>query len=245
MSKRYVVISSNNNPDYEFYVPIVMWAWQQLGWGVINLKPFDLPPYKEETITQCIRLYTAILKDLNGVPLEKDDILMTSDADMIPLSAYWNPDPAEITTYGRDLTDYHFPMCYIAMTKHRWGKVMNLNSNNIRELMVRDLQNTNALSEDRVKAWVTDQDIITDRLNKFSHPRTDVSRGTDPKTGYPIGRVDRSTNCKLPNGQLIDFHAPRKGWEHADKIKEVLTLAFGELPKEFDEHVKKYHESKV
>lgn len=236
--KRYVVISHNDNPDYEFYIPIVKWAWQVCGWGVLAIKPFPLPPYDEVTITQCVRLYAGILK-----AIEKDDILMTSDADMIPLADYWQPKMYDITTYGKDLTDYHFPMCYIAMTKRKWGQVMNLNSKDIKELMSRDLKDTSALSEDPTKKWVVDQDIITERLKNFD--RIDISRGTDRKTSYPLGRVDRSTNCKIPEGPLIDFHAPRKGWEHGETIKNVLKLAFGSYPEEINDHIEDYKNKAV
>ena len=59
--KKYVIISSNSNPDYEWYLPLVKWAWNKLGWEVVCLRPFKSDIYREETITQCIRLYAALL----------------------------------------------------------------------------------------------------------------------------------------------------------------------------------------
>lgn len=234
--KRYVIISSNNNPDYDFYVPIVKWSWHQLGWGVINLQPFELKPYSEVTITQCMRLYAAMLKELpNGQVIEKDDILMTSDADMIPLSDYWNPKYYDITCYGRDLTDYHYPMCYIAMSKRNWGKVMNINSKDIRELMRRDLELISPTPETE-DTWFADQNLITHKINNHTEKPVLIDRGFDTETSLPLGRIDRSNNCEIPKGKLIDFHAPLNGWNHIEKIKEILKMAFGELPESIDKY---------
>ena len=230
--KRYVILSTNDNPDYEFYIPLATWAWNKIGWDVVVLKPFPLEPYREETITQVMRLYAGMLK-----MFEADDLIMTSDADMIPMVDYWNPKPDEITIYGHDLTNYiHVPICYIAMNKTNWQKVMNLNSTDIKELMHRDLEPSNALSSERDKWWGVDQDIITERLSH--HSVTKIDRGTEPGSYLPLGRLDRA-GMKYPK-EMIDFHAPRQGWAHIDKIKEALLKSFDEFPEWLDEHVNKY-----
>jgi hypothetical protein len=230
---RTVIISTNDNPAYSFYVPIVTWAWNKLGWDVLVLKPFELPPYREETITQVCRLYAAMLKQFS-----KEDIIMISDADMIPLSNYWTPTSDNITCYGHDLTGYnHYPMCYIAMSKNSWGKVMNLNSNNIKELMERDLKDTNALSDEWSKWWQVDQDIITDRLSKFEV--TKIDRGIEPGSHFPLGRIDRGNGMNI-TGTLIDCHAPRDGWQHIEKIKEILKLSFNDLPAWIDSYTRDF-----
>ena len=123
--RKAVVIAHNGNPDYSFYVPIVNWLWRKLGWEVIitdisrEIEFKELKEYRTETISQCVRLYAA-----NYYPFY--DYILVSDADMIPLSNYWNPDFKDITSYGRDLTDYHFPMAYIGMNVDNWCKVMEL-----------------------------------------------------------------------------------------------------------------------
>lgn len=223
---KYVVISSNKNPDYEFYLPLVEWAWNRLGWDVIIMYPFNCFPYKEETITQCMRLYVASLSELN---LLDDDLLMTSDADMIPLADYWKPNPNEITAYGHDLTGYqHVPMCYIAMNVANWKKVMNL-TNDMNHCMQRDLADSKALSPNKTEWWGVDQDIITERLSR--HTVTKIDRSIEPNSYLPKGRFDRAS-MQYPKTPLIDFHAPREGWKHFDKIKEVITKAFGSFPDE-------------
>lgn len=232
---KYIVISSNQNPDYEFYVPIAKWAWKQFGWETICLRPFALNGFREETITQCIRLYAA--NYLKGNPL-----LMTSDADMIPLSDYWNPDPARITTYGHDLTGYvHYPMCYISMTADRWRDVMNLTGDMYAD-MKRDLENSKAKSLLWSEWWQVDQDIIAERLNEQvyadgweigkvhnhwgKHKVMKVDRGVEPGSHLPMGRVDRA-GMKWTADAPIDFHAPKKPELHREEINDVLTRVFG------------------
>ena len=224
---RTVVLSCDKNPDYVFYVPIVCWAWNKLGWKTHTITNVPTLYPNKVTAFQCARLYQCTSDDLKD-----DDMLMTSDADMIPLSDYWNPDPDIITTYGHDLTDFkHIPICYIAMTKLNWKKVMDIKELPMNHYLDRDLFLYNT------DEWTKDQEIITDKLNK--HEFKNIQRGVDKSTGYPIGRVDRSTGCKIVN-PLIDFHAPRHGWKHLDKIKEVLTLAFGEFPEWLDKRAKGY-----
>lgn len=230
----HVVISTNNNPRYKYYTPLVKWAWEKLEWNLITLSPFQLPPYKEETITQCVRLYACILKSI-----QPDDIVMTSDADMMPLSNYWQPDNVKLNIYGHDLTDYkHTPICYIAAPKHIWGELMHLNSANVKELMDRDLKVTKALSDNFCDWWQVDQDIITERINDFKERNpgrwVNIDRGTE-STGYPAGRFDRSV-MKYPENGLVDFHLPADGWNHTDIIKEVMTKAFNELPEWIDQY---------
>jgi hypothetical protein len=166
--------------------------------------------------------------------VNNEDIIMTSDADMLPLSDYWQPNAADITVYGHDLTGHQqVPMCYVAMTKANWLKVMNLApmSYSLAHYLRRDLADTNALSTVQHEWWVVDQDILTDRLSK--HQVVNVLRGIEPNSYLPLGRMDRANMKQYPQ-TLIDFHGPRKGWEHLPKIKEILLKAFGELPEWFD-----------
>jgi len=216
---RYVVISTNDKPAYSWYVPIVQWAWKQFGWETICLRPFILNGYREETITQCVRLYAANM--FNGDP---STILMTSDADMIPMSDYWNPNENKITVYGHDLTGYqHTPICYIAMSANKWRDVMHLTGEMYADMKI-DLANSKAKSSVKNEWWQVDQDIITERLSHHEYVRVD--RGIEPGGHLPLGRMDRY-GMKYPAGPMIDFHAPHNPTECRDKINEVLMTGFG------------------
>ncbi len=139
-TKKYVVVSSNNNRDYLFYAPYIEKAWNNYGWDVCmiithDVNPLDLNKANESTViiqlpkieglrtesmAQAGRLYAA-----NYLPA--DALIMTSDMDLLPLSDYWHPDINDITVYGHDLTWHSFyPMGYIAMSGANWFKYMGL-----------------------------------------------------------------------------------------------------------------------
>lgn len=231
--KKYIVLSVNDNPRYLYHIPLVCWAWRKFGWEPLiffvgnrkNIVDFSLSPlqgnvlslqshegYKSDTIAQVSRLYAACL--FNGY-------LMTSDADMLPLSDYWQADPEVITTWGRDLTDYHYPICYIGMRSELWKVVMKLDSERYNSLIGRDLRK-------QANMWTLDQDLITERLNASGIALHMVNRDTDKKTGYPIGRVDRSA-WHLNHDVFIDahlFHDVHLDDRKFDKILQLLHLTW-------------------
>jgi hypothetical protein len=238
----FVVTSVNGIARYNFYIPIIKWAWEKLGWQLLVLTPFELHPFRNETITQCIRLYASILKTI-----KPDDMVMTTDADMIPLSDYWQPDNTKLTIYGHDLTNFnHVPICYIAAPKYIWGEMMHLSTPNVKELMQRDLTGSKALSEIQSEWWQVDQDIVTERVKDFEKLFTDhvvkINRGVE-NTGYPLGRFDRSVMKYPESGKLIDFHCPVDGWNHIETIKDVLIKSFGEHPPWIDSYTSEFKAS--
>lgn len=242
--KKYIVLSVNENPEYLFYLPLVCWAWRKFGWepfifinGLDNQPPifdfvykntdcrmhnydkvFAIDGFQSETITQISRLYAACVFD------NSEDYLMTGDIDMLPLSDYWKFDEKEITVWGHDLTAYqHYPICYIGMPVGKWVEVMGLTSRDYNAMIKRDLnQLPQAKSIDPVIRWVTDQDLITQRLNATQFKKISVPRGTGAN-GYPIGRVDRSA-WTLNQPQFIDAHLFRGIYESPTGPKYAATM---------------------
>lgn len=240
--KKHVVLSVNENPKYFAYLPLVTWAWRKFGWepiiffrgelfnslavmifktaGINEANGWQLPSLKEygsDTITQISRLYAACV-------VTEQAFIMTSDVDMIPLSDYWDFNEEAITIWGHDLTGYqHTPICYIGMKASYWKEVMKLESNDYNALIKRDLDSMpNAKSEDSVKRWVVDQDLITERINASTHPKEIIIRGMY-ENGYPIGRVDRSAWSQLHN-TYIDCHGPHDLLENPDSREKLMRL---------------------
>lgn len=248
---RYIVLGVNDNPKYLYFIPLIYWAWRHFGWHPIlfysgdifdkrldlisetfdklhdnmsikmkHLYKFECYPlypingFKSDTIAQVSRLYGSCVKR------HPQSILMTSDCDMLPLSDYWNPSDLNITCYGRDLTDYHYPICYSAMTPSNWINVMMLTGEDYNYCIKEDLE----LRDPKTNSWLWDQDILTERLNMYG-PKliTRVDRGTDKRTGYPLGRVDRS-NWHLNHTKLIDSHLPHDVLTNDDSFHKVLNL---------------------
>lgn len=244
--KKYIVLGVNDNPKYLYYLPLVVWAWKKFGWDVItfycgkvdfasklihDFKKYDIreclkyEKYESSTISQVARLYGACVTD---------GLIMTSDVDMLPLSDYWKPGD-DVTTYGRDLTDYHYPICYISMPSMSWIEVMNISSNLYGVHLRRDLRTQKDM-------WGLDQDIITENLLAYGKDKiTHINRGTDKRTGYPVGRVDRS-NWHLNHSQLIDAHLPHDILTNDASYKKVCELLAHVWPKEDFTWYKQYHE---
>lgn len=244
--KKYIVLGVNENPKYLYYLPLVAWAWRKLGWEVLtfycgkvpfaerlipNFKNYNIREclvyegYQSATISQVARLYGACVVD---------GLLMTSDVDMLPLSDYWNPDESSVTTYGRDLTDYHYPICYISMDSISWREVMNIKSNLYGVHIRRDMRI-------QKNQWILDQDIITENLLLYGKEKIiHIDRGTDKKTNYPIGRVDRS-HWTLDHKQLIDAHLPHDILTNEASYKKVCDLLAHVWPNEDFTWYKNYH----
>lgn len=265
--RKAVVISSTKDDNYLFYLPVVVWCWNKLGWHVYCSLPenytndvpylnkyelivkncgeqfsgfvyFEEPEIRTVTIAQCIRLYAADNIVYNKEIDSKSDgylydFLMISDIDMMPLSDYWQPKENEITAYGRDLSDKHYPMCYVAANLKNWWEIMNLtgyiNSDMQRDLYKREDVNSDLWNE----YWQVDQNLLTEKLNQQNVVRID--RGINPETGYPMGRVDRSAWDKsLLQKERIDAHLPREGYtEHNfQKILKLIKECFNPTEEE-------------
>lgn len=251
--KKFIVLSVNDNPAYLFHVPLVVWAWRYFGWEPVIfwhsdadrqshsilwlihengvawedihwIRNFGFGDYHSDTITQISRLY--------GCCIPGDNYLMTGDIDMIPLSDYWKPDMDKLTVYGRDLTDYHYPICYIGAPRAMWADIMDLGPFNYNVAIKRDLdQLPQALSTDKTKRWVTDQDLITERINNSNYTPVRIDRGTDKRTGYPIGRIDRS-HWTLQHEQYIDAHMFHDVHRNEDSFKKTLNMLHTVFPNE-------------
>jgi hypothetical protein len=257
--KKYIVISSNDNLKYLYFKPLVQWCWNRIGWKTIFfynrggeitknitdieqltsdtigekegfIRQVKVDGYKSETIVQCVRLY--------GSCIMKNDYLMTSDVDLIPLSDYWHPSDSTVTTYGRDLTDYHYPMAYIGMPSYLWSGVIKITDNDVNKNLKRDLD---YYIPKQKNIWTTDQQIITERLLEYGKEKiTHINRGTDKRTGYPLGRVDRS-NWRLDHAQLIDAHLPHDILTNDRSFHNVMELLHTVWPSESFTWFLSYH----
>jgi len=227
-----VVISANDNDEYLFFVPIVSWAWRSLGWNVhccftgdkesdkfkfvkenskdvVFSYPENIEGVRNETLTQLSRLYA--YKNIES------GYIMTSDVDMLPLSDYWKFDISKITAWGRDLSDVHYPICYVGAEKYLWNNIMCGGD------MLSDLQTSKYASDKWSEWWQIDQDILTEKLNKQNVTRID--RGIAPNTHYPLGRIDRGSWDKTKDQSLrIDAHLLRPGYTNENWIKIIHLI---------------------
>jgi hypothetical protein len=257
--KKYVSLAVNDNPKYMYYIPLVTWAWQKFGWEChISYCPENTqdriitpleslvfgyhkcymvkPTGKTETTAQISRLFAwADIRAYEWDALKSGSqfYMLTSDADMLPLSNIWEPIDGSITCYGRDLTDFHYPICYIGMDDILWDIVTETDGD------YADDKVKNALNGRQIK-WTADQDFITEKLLKHRNDIVHIDRGTDKRTGYPRGRVDRS-NWRLDHEQLIDCHMPHDILTNDKSFHKVMELLHLNWPKEDFKWVVEYH----
>lgn len=251
--KKFVVISTNNNPDYFEYIPYQEKAWANLGWDLIimvtpDFNPInfetslqstlicrlpEVPEIRTQTLAQMGRLYAAHYVGI-------DSFLMTCDMDLIPLSDYWKPDLNKITVYGHDLTDHtYYPMGYVGMSAQNWLDKLQI-TNDTRTDILRDCGRTMiknpatdkmemaAYSDNWEVWWNTDWRLLTDRLMPFKDQITFIDRGrrtVQPNKGtFAFGRVDRGDSMQVPNEKLIDIHSENHNVKHPDKWKRFIDV---------------------
>jgi hypothetical protein len=99
---------------------------------------------------------------------------------------------------------------------------MGLTSTDYNALIKRDLdQMPESKSTNKAIVWTLDQELITQRLRKFD--KVNIERGTDKRTGYPVGRVDRSA-WTLNHEVFIDSHLPRSAYKDKKAFNQIMGL---------------------
>lgn len=239
--KRYVILSTNANPDYYFFAPYAEKAWNKLGWDVCIMLTHDVNPndiltenkntilvqvpkvegLRVETVAQASRLYAANYLNL-------DALLMTCDMDLIPLRDYWKPDPGAITVYGFDLTwRKYIPMGYVAMSGHKWKEKMMCTYDTAAD-MLRDANETKiAFSDDWNTYWNFDWDLLTKRLMPFKNEITFIDRGQVNIAGATLakGRVDRyNWQETMKQAEWIDAHCHNNNVKDPGKMEDFLSV---------------------
>jgi hypothetical protein len=226
---KYVILSTDNNPDYYSLLPLVCHSWQKIGYTPIvimvnvpeNVKHilleycrgFNLPvssieAVKDSTLAQLKRLFVA--KDCDP----GDDILITADADMVIARDIFTHDVSQgqIVSYGFDLTGRsEIPICYVAARAAKW-----------RELMGEFTIPEKAYSERWEDYWSVDQQLLTQRAHAYGMYKIEFAdRGNQNKHGLPTGRWDRHDWAHIPDS-IIDVHMKRGDWNAQYQVAERL-----------------------
>lgn len=235
---KYIVVSTNNNPDYYLYAPYLERAWNNYGWNLcvmvtddVDSKELNLSnpssiiirlpiieKLRDATIAQVGRLYAA-----NYLP--HDSLIMTSDMDLLPLRDYWHPHPERITIFGHDLTDYtYYPMGYVAMTGKKWFEKMQLTYNTKNDMLKDANELQIAYSDDWNIWWNYDWTLLTKRLKPSASEILFINRGRG-HSGFAYGRIDRGDSCIIPQGEtLIDAHLENNNSTHPEKFNKFISL---------------------
>lgn len=226
MNKR-VILSTDSTKDYWDLLPLVCYSWNK-----IDIKPIvyvvgNIPDIvkwyckadfeqvepvwhvRDSTLAQLWRLFAWV--DARN----ENDVLITSDADMVIAKNIFNEDVSgnKIVSYGHDLTGYgSYPMCYVMARAETW-------SNLIPDLNIPD----DARSEDWARYWEADQFLLTKKIKEYGLDKVQIiKRGHDAANhGLPIGRWDRYKFENIPR-DIIDVHMPRGDFDAQVKVFKHL-----------------------
>lgn len=224
---KYVILSTDNNPEYYSLLPLVCYSWRKIGyWPIIyaiNVPEeiqfllmthcpghvFGNPSIKDvkdSTFAQLKRLFVKGCAD--------DDILLTGDADMVIAKDIFTHDVSggQIVSYGFDLTGKsEIPICYVRATARKW-----------RELMGDTFIPDSAYSDQWERYWSSDQQLLTLRASQYGMNRiTFIDRGNQNKHGLPTGRWDRHDWANIPDN-IIDVHMKRNDWDAQIQVFQRL-----------------------
>lgn len=239
-----VILSSDNNPDYLFCLPIVAKSWELQGFDycidiesdnrircIDKFVDFDSIDYfrnsnynklSDSSNAQIHRLYTRLL--------DENTPMILGDADMFIGSDFLYKRFDLINVFGHDLTDRnHIPMCYVMMTSKQWEQIMG-----------HDMEG-DVMKYGGDNQWCWDQDILTAKLKQYGYENINfIDRGTDPSNhNLPLGRWDRYGGFLRPRGVIHDVHLPRKPYSD-EWFTKILAMCKDLYPNEDWEWVEEY-----
>jgi hypothetical protein len=211
----YVIISSDDNPLYKDFYPIVAKRWYDLGF-----KTYYINITNEDSITKNVWGYIHKIKAIESVSTGFqsqvvrlfsskfiDGNLLMSDIDMLPLNGDY------YSQYNNELTDDnviiysgqpygnvpYYPMCYVLSNSKNYIKYLDIENLTFE-------QYCKMLSDKYGQAWNTDENFMYDKFennkDKVLIKSRDFSRRVDR------GNWNYDINL-LKQGYYIDSHMLR------------------------------------
>lgn len=221
MKIKYSIVSSDKNPLYLDFWPIVRDLWINL----IKIKPIlvlisdktlvtdygdfiiheieELKNHSSAFQSQVVRMF--ITKYYN------DDVCLTSDIDMLPLSfQYFNSivnqekDDSIVILSADAYQNIRYPLCYNVAKGSTYNQILNLNCS------FQDYCDRLSMYN---QGWDTDELYFGKCIHEFPEKNRVILRNRGWNYGMALNRIDRvawyyDTNL-LKNGQYIDCHSLR------------------------------------
>lgn len=246
------IVSTTFDDKYLWNLPLVTWCWNKIGVKVVCFMPenrsqkdldklilidkthniidakfqdyrFDAPKHKEATYAQVARLYAGCL----DLPLT-DDAIITTDIDLLPFGEYLKFYAGDICLFGGDLLagEKMYPMCYCSMTYKTWQQVMEVGNKAFQECLDEKLGHIEA-EHFRGNYWCFDQELLYNQAQKSFRPIHIYNRAKLPER-FATRRLDRDDAYLMERDvtDVIDFHLPRPGYEHFEKIITILEKIY-------------------
>jgi hypothetical protein len=226
----YVIISSDDNPMYKDFYPIIAKRWHDLGfktyyvnitdknsiekneWGYLhNIKALDFVSTAFQS--QVVRLFCSKFIDGN---------LLMSDIDMLPINKdYFLFNSKELTDenvvlysgqpYG---VNPFYPMCYVLSNSKTFIKFLEIQDLNFEEYC-------KMLLEKYGKKWNTDENFMYDKFQNH-HDKLIIKKNRD--FNRRIDRGNWNYNIEdLKDGYYIDSHILRPYQQYKEEIDKLIN----------------------
>lgn len=268
---KFAIISTDSNVDYSFVSPVSALVWREvigiepIVYTVGNEKEWNDKPkartslaqldewnisrkfinavdeYRSSTVAQVSRMFAA------ADPFDSDDMLITTDADMWPLSRQWfeQIQNDKLTLfYGNAYGTDRFPMCYISGKAGIWRDILSIQAEGISKVVTRHLMMHLHPKADDGTAWHHDEIFLGGKIKSWSgYPSMThiVNRYGDP----PNDRIDRACWPAVPNiSSAVDAHLCRPIYDHNiwhTKHRPILAQILNQkLMRSIDEYEDKH-----
>lgn len=244
-----VILSSTNDDLYIYNLPIVAWAWKQIGVETICFAPkrfdakgyfvaqaagkaapglrmcgYTCPPDKEATYAQVSRLMGGSLFDLPS-----DEVLIVGDIDMLVRQPLLDLiEPGRFNVIGIDLVpEGQLPMCFLSARVDQWRDVMRTGGRSYQQCLDDELGKIEC-EHFRANQWSYDQNLIYRRLqNSPNVPFWPVERA-QPGTQFAMNRLDRDDSFILDrlSPSIMDYHLNRPLWTDANHATLMTVLRY-------------------
>ncbi|OUU28807.1 MAG: hypothetical protein CBC04_00685 [Verrucomicrobia bacterium TMED44] len=233
-----VILSSNDNPDYIQFWPIVSEAWTLMGIEPIliytgeqklklkgNVISFYSKNMNSSFVSQNIRILypslldgkTCIVSDIDNLPLSKNYFINSVvDFDSNSFIIY-RPDACPPNMIS---------MMWNAANSNTWKEIFSIDSEKNIEKILKKWYTKKYTVEGA--AWYTDQIKLRKYVNKFAKKnKSRIVELNDDELGFyrfNRNRLEKHLNMinESPNLKFTDFHMPRPFNEYDELINKVF-----------------------
>lgn len=215
--KPIAIFSSDSNPAYSEFAPLVHEMWNALGFEPVYIKIGEgdfpaIPGIETSLQAQIVRFYAP--------KLFPDRVVITTDIDMLPFDRnyYWSKLPTsenQISIYSADAwaDSSRYPMCYLAAYGKTFEKIALDNPNETWEEFVRRLHSLG-------HGWNTDEIYITKQIKESSVEKIFYTRGWK-SNGVAQNRLCRVDWRWDEAVKYYDAHCPRPYSAHKEEIDSL------------------------
>jgi len=243
------IISCTNEPMYSYFLPLVAYCWNKMGVGVIAFVPdkCNKPTFfamqtmnfnrenknlsfgikandnKAATYSQLSRLMAWGIEDIDD-----DEIIYTSDCDMLNFQVPPHDENFDFTVWGNDLTpSTQYPVCYVGAKKKVWEQFFKVSDNGYQGALDYHLGSIECEGM-RGNYWCFEQELIFNTLQNANCKLIPRSNGQNQFALNRVDRTDLHYKDRWDRFNLIDAHLWRPGYseESFPKILELMQFMY-------------------